>query len=192
MSTTAKGSLPVIILLYLFNGFSVNAQKMGFEPFPENLDSVYFNRPTINLSFGLLPNGPPFYMEHYNIAFNYEKFNKRTLDNRKFRGFKTGLGFCSTDAFAFGGNYIWAYGSGLYMRGNGNNHFQWSIGGGIFVSTGEYDLYFIYGYPGVEAPVLPFPVFDLGYRYQKPSGKFVFQVNSGFPQIISCGFGLTL
>ena len=64
------------------------------------------------------------------------------------------------------------------VTGKKNNHFELNTGALIGVHEdiiGEYNDIFI------------FPLFNIGYRYQKPSGGFIFRLNAGI-----YSFGLSL
>ena len=64
------------------------------------------------------------------------------------------------------------------LTGKKNNHFELNTGALIGVHKdiiGEYNDIFI------------FPLFNIGYRYQKPSGGFIFRLNAGI-----YSFGLSL
>lgn len=60
------------------------------------------------------------------------------------------------------------------LTGKNNNHFE--LNGGVFVwnDTNNKDMFY-------------FPILDLGYRYQKPEGGFIFKAKVG---ILGVGFGL--
>jgi hypothetical protein len=60
------------------------------------------------------------------------------------------------------------------LTGKGNNHFE--MNGGAFIGKGTY-----------YRDVFVFPLLDLGYRYQKPAGGFIFRAKAGF---LGIGIGL--
>ncbi|MFZ9029409.1 MAG: hypothetical protein ACO2Z9_10370 [Crocinitomicaceae bacterium] len=79
----------------------------------------------------------------------------------------------------FGGVLIATGGPGglaaiTMLTGKNNNHFE--LNGGIFIGHDEYynDTFYL-------------PILDLGYRYQKPAGGFLFKAKIG---ILGLGFGL--
>lgn len=60
------------------------------------------------------------------------------------------------------------------LTGKNNHHFE--LNGGVFIGYDEYykDMFYL-------------PIVDFGYRYQKPSGGFLFKTKLG---ILGLGFGL--
>ena len=82
----------------------------------------------------------------------------------------------------FGGNYN--------VNWQKNNHFELNAGGflGIEKTTRYNSSYYqqLYNVPQREVSYYPFvfPIFNVGYRYQKPEGGFIFRANAG---IISLG-----
>ena len=63
------------------------------------------------------------------------------------------------------------------LTGKKNNHFELNAGGFLGID-GE-------GFLGiVDGEAFIFPIFNVGYRYQKPEGGFIFRANAG---IISLG-----
>ena len=78
----------------------------------------------------------------------------------------------------WGGDFGWGgLGAITMLTGKKNNHFELNAGG--FLGTdGE-------GFLGiVDGEAFIFPIFNVGYRYQKPEGGFIFRANAG---IISLG-----
>ena len=82
----------------------------------------------------------------------------------------------------FNSDYGWGgLGAITMLTGKKNNHFELNAGGFLGIEkvkgVGSYQGEVFY-YPFV------FPIFNLGYRYQKPEGGFIFRANAG---IISLG-----
>ncbi len=61
------------------------------------------------------------------------------------------------------------------LTGKDNNHFE--VNGGMFIGK----------YSDVQDEFFFLPIIDLGYRYQKPEGGFIFRCNVGF---LGIRFGL--
>lgn len=59
------------------------------------------------------------------------------------------------------------FGSITMLAGKKNNHFE--LNGGLF-----------FGYEPFYKERFVFPIAEAGYRYQKPSGGFIFKANIGF------------
>ena len=72
------------------------------------------------------------------------------------------------------------------LTGKKNNHFELNAGGflGIEKTTRYNSSYYqqLYNVPQREVSYYPFvfPIFNVGYRYQKPEGGFIFRANAGF------------
>ena len=66
------------------------------------------------------------------------------------------------------------------LTGKGNNHFE--INGGGFFGIVTIEDSGLYGHK-----LFAFPILDLGYRYQKPEGGFIFRAKAG---ILGIGVGL--
>ena len=77
----------------------------------------------------------------------------------------------------WGGDFGWGgLGAITMLTGKKNNHFELNAGGFL-----GFDCPCVIGKDG-EAFI--FPIFNVGYRYQKPEGGFIFRANAG---IISLG-----
>ena len=77
----------------------------------------------------------------------------------------------------WGGDFGWGgLGAITMLTGKKNNHFELNAGGFLGL-----DCPCVIGKDG-EAFI--FPIFNVGYRYQKPEGGFIFRANAG---IISLG-----
>jgi len=81
--------------------------------------------------------------------------------------------------FGFGGILLTTTGPGMLgaitmLTGKGNNHFE--INGGAF-----------FGYDNYYEDSFVLPHLDLGYRFQKPNGGFIFKAKAG---ILGLGIGL--
>ena len=76
--------------------------------------------------------------------------------------------------FEWEGDFGWG-GSGAItmLTGKKNNHFELNAGGFLGIEA----------YTDMEEAFI-FPIFNVGYRYQKPEGGFIFRANAG---IISLG-----
>ena len=91
----------------------------------------------------------------------------------------------------FSADYGWGgLGAITMLTGKKNNHFELNAGGflGIEKTTRYNSSYYqqLYNVPQREVSYYPFvfPIFNVGYRYQKPEGGFIFRANAG---IISLG-----
>ena len=74
----------------------------------------------------------------------------------------------------WGGNIGWGgLGAITMLTGKKNNHFELNAGGFLGIEA----------YTDMEEAFI-FPIFNVGYRYQKPEGGFIFRANAG---IISLG-----
>ena len=62
------------------------------------------------------------------------------------------------------------------LTGAGNNHFELGIGAAFWQYLTLDHKYVI-------------PALNLGYRYQKPDGKFIFRTGGGFPESAYLSFG---
>ncbi len=64
------------------------------------------------------------------------------------------------------------------LTGNKNEHFELNLGAFVGYENEFYNGgYFL------------FPILNIGYRYQKPIGGFIFRINAGFPSLgISLGY----
>ena len=72
----------------------------------------------------------------------------------------------------FSAEYGWGgLGAITMLTGKKNNHFELNAGGFL-------------GFEDRNNEALIFPIFNVGYRYQKPEGGFIFRANAG---IISLG-----
>jgi hypothetical protein len=63
------------------------------------------------------------------------------------------------------------------LTGKKNSHFELNAGA-FFSPKGEVSLGFAMGDSNTDG-VFIFPIFNIGYRYQKPSGGFIFRANVG-------------
>ena len=63
------------------------------------------------------------------------------------------------------------------LTGKKNSHFELNAGA-FFSPKGEESLGFAMGDSNTDG-VFIFPIFNIGYRYQKPSGGFIFRANIG-------------
>ena len=78
----------------------------------------------------------------------------------------------------YGGILVWmgdfgwgGLGAITMLTGKKNNHFELNAGGFL-------------GFEDTDNEAFIFPIFNVGYRYQKPEGGFIFRANAG---IISLG-----
>ena len=112
-------------------------------------------------------------------VMNYEKQiysgEKISLYGRLGGGYGGWVDWFNSD-FGWGG-----LGAITMLTGKKNNHFELNAGGFLGIEkvkgVGSYQGEVFY-YPFV------FPIFNVGYRYQKPEGGFIFRANAG---IISLG-----
>ena len=75
--------------------------------------------------------------------------------------------------YALDGDYGWGgLGAITMLKGKKNNHFE--LNAGFFLGRVKY----------LVNPLFISPIFNVGYRYQKPDGGFIFRANAG---IISLG-----
>lgn len=84
----------------------------------------------------------------------------------------------------------------VFISGTGNNHFESSIGVTLLYDKSSYDIgvsnarYFDEQIPSQTEYMNLFPSGTLGYRYQKPNGRFVFRTGVGFPDIVYLSLGV--
>lgn len=83
---------------------------------------------------------------------------------------KAGFGFAEE---FMGESGLGGLGAVTMLTGKGKHHFEAS--GGVFIGSGSY------------GEMLILPLLDLGYRYQKPGGGFIFRGKVG---IFSLGVGI--
>ncbi len=91
----------------------------------------------------------------------------------------------------WGGDFGWGgLGAITMLTGKKNNHFELNAGGFLGIDkttgynrTGTGPSNYIYEKEVGYYPFV-FPIFNVGYRYQKPDGGFIFRANAG---IISLG-----
>lgn len=127
-----------------------------------NSDSSGINKSSLYLD---VAGGPIF-----SASVNFEKHIARSASG-KFHWFgRVGAGGASMvmDRAGFGG-----LAAVTILTGNGDHHFEAS--GGVFLGYDEYDGAFA------------LPHLDLGYRFQKPEGGFLFRAKAG---ILGAGIGL--
>jgi len=98
------------------------------------------------------------------IVFNYERKLKQW--DKSQLAISGGLGILPLYGYAIGKVNM------KYLMGSKSHHFETGLG-----------LFFDF-----EGDII-LPDIQLGYRYQKPKGKLMFKVGTGFPQIISAGLG---
>jgi hypothetical protein len=79
-----------------------------------------------------------------------------------------------TAGVIFGSSGPGGLGALTILTGKGNNHFE--VNGGAFIGNDSY-----------YSDSFVFPLLDLGYRYQKPAGGFIFRAKAGF---LGIGLGL--
>ena len=91
----------------------------------------------------------------------------------------------------YGGILVWmgdfgwgGLGAITMLTGKKNNHFE--LNGGCFLGRNSVYLYpnGVYEERVKSYYAFPVPIFNVGYRYQKPEGGFIFRANAG---IISLG-----
>ena len=108
-----------------------------------------------------------------NITANYEiMFNEQTDKTFRKRGLRTGGGiyqYYSDNSL----NLIVCYSS---VTGKTNNHFELGVGATYMHFLTRPLRYVV-------------PAANIGYRYQKPSGNFMFRTGVGFPDLLYVGFG---
>ena len=82
------------------------------------------------------------------------------------------------------------------LTGKKNGHFELNFGGArMYNKTGlEHDTtigdYLLEPKPKKDDYVQLSPIGAIGYRYQKPSGNFLFRCGIGYPEAIYIGFGV--
>lgn len=105
---------------------------------------------------------------------NYDRILKENLFQSKIHVFGRA---------SFGGIVNWTDESIIsllqagFFTGNKNSHFEFALGG-MYMNT----------LPN-RSRILPSG--QLGYRYQKPNGAFVFRSGAGFPELIYLGMGFS-
>jgi hypothetical protein len=85
---------------------------------------------------------------------------------------------------------------GIVLIGRKSNHLEFNAGGMFFFDKYNYYGDQEYGYDPYKDEksdfLYLFPTFNLGYRYQKPGGKFVFRLGTGNRvNMFYIGFGFT-
>lgn len=65
------------------------------------------------------------------------------------------------------------------LTGKGSNHLEVGLGAMYAEYTEE------------EAEAILLPAGNLGYRFQKPDGRFIFRTGVGFPEAIYISFGFS-
>jgi hypothetical protein len=84
------------------------------------------------------------------------------------------------------------------ITGKGNNHMEFQIGAVVMfdkvgydigISNANYPLPGSYPEPTIFEYSKLFPAAFIGYRYQKPTGGFVFRTGFGFHEMISLSLG---
>jgi len=128
--------------------------------------SLKINESSLFGGFGITP-------LYGSITGNYEIMlvERQNLVFKK-RGLRVGLGIYQYyDDYSL--NIIINY---TCLTGAENNHFELGVGATymhFLTTSGKY--------------VAPAP--NIGYRYQKPDGKFVFRTGVGFPELLYMSFG---
>lgn len=103
----------------------------------------------------------------------------------------------------FGGGYWSTWGSTgshyiitpTFLSGRGNNHFESALGGTLLYDKSSYEIgvsnaeYFGEPIPSRTEYMNIYPAGSLGYRFQKPDGKFIFRTGVGFPDVVYISFG---
>ena len=83
----------------------------------------------------------------------------------------------------------------VFLSGTGKHHFESSIGGTLLYDQSSYEIgvsnaeYFGEQIPSRTQYMIFAPAGTLGYRFQKPDGKFIFRTGAGFPDIVYISFG---
>lgn len=105
---------------------------------------------------------------------------------------------------AYGRYALWTDGGPVYLLtlngiwGKRNNHFEGALGVVVLFDKSSYDIGVSnanYPYPGydVEPGRLDYTMFlpaaSIGYRFQKPDGKFIFRAGIGWPEALYVSFG---
>lgn len=170
-------------ICFVFVSIPFYAQSVDDSSLFENKNSV-----SISGGYGLL---------YITGHVSYERILKPRLDNDKFRqfGFKVGYNrwvFWADDGSTFYGalNWIW---------GKSKNHLETSLGLSILFESSSYEIgvsnsRVINGGSGVEPSraeyTMLLPSGNIGYRFQKPDGNFIFRTGIGFPEAVYIGFGV--
>ncbi|MBN2395964.1 MAG: hypothetical protein JXC36_05835 [Candidatus Atribacteria bacterium] len=107
----------------------------------------------------------------FSASINFENYIAKSVSGKLHWFGRIGLGGA---AVLMGDEGFGGFGAITMLTGNGNRHFE--MNGGAFFGIGSYskDLFVL-------------PILDIGYRYQKPEGKFIFKAKIG---TIGIGVGL--
>lgn len=104
--------------------------------------------------------------------------------------FKTGIGF---NQEIFGSANIHYLAGISYLTGRQRkSHLELSAGGALMFEYDNYNYYKTIGleYMSVNDFINIHFIPYIGYRYQKPGGKFIFRYGIGYPEISAISFGL--
>lgn len=131
---------------------------------------------------------------------NYERqlyVNKTKLF--KSVGIRAGGGYWSTWG-STGPHFIL---TPTFLSGTGKHHFESSIGVTALYDKLSYDISvsnynYVVGTGNLDNEVPPsifdyigiYPAGTLGYRFQKPEGRFIFRTGAGFPDVVYVSFGV--
>ena len=106
------------------------------------------------------------------ITGNYERMIFYPIDSKiQSVGFRLGAG-PGVSVFVSYMQYISAL---TVLTGKGNNHFEFGAGAD-FIKEKYYDWQIV-------------PIVNLGYRFQKPGGDYVFRTGTGFPELLYLSLG---
>lgn len=103
--------------------------------------------------------------------------------------FKAGLGF-NQEFFASNSQHVMA--GVTYLTGRQRkSHFEMSTGAILMFQAENYryDQSVPYGNQSLSDYLNINMGFYMGYRYQKPGGRFIFRIGSGYPEITAISFG---
>lgn len=170
--------ITLLVVSILFSCAMVFSQKNTNQSVFENQNSIYG---TVALG-GLWGT----------LNINYER-QITTTNNRIFKtfGIRFGGGYWSTWG-STGSHYII---TPTFLSGTGNNHFESAIGATLLYDKDSYDIgvsnanHGGYPIPSRAEYMDIYPAGTLGYRYQKPNGKFIFRAGAGFPDVVYISFG---
>lgn len=115
------------------------------------------------------------YVGLFEFNFNYER-NISPRPN-SFTSLRMGLG---KGMFLTAGEGVYVNPSVVNVIGAGNSHLEIDVGCKIMVTNSIEN-------PGFSKSVIP-DIF-IGYRYEKPSGDFVFRVGNNYPTLFNIGIG---
>ncbi len=164
----------LIFLLFLAGSSPVFSQEVEENPYSAE---THLKK---NSVFGNLGIMVPLVAGSASISYDRSIFN--TQDDTDIRG-KISIGYLSV----FGGPYNFQSLTIGLLTGKRNNHFELFAGAALnqhSPSSSPGDTF------QEKSSIGIFPAGNIGYRFQKPGGWFIFRTGIGFPDLGYLGFGV--